>query len=823
MRLSSKFLDRFPTIQEKTFATIWMFNKSNTVAREIASDEKDRSFISECFFQIIVCRINDMKKLSEKAKDINLEQVVKLTVDSELQKIAGGTPKPHIHWAPTQSGKSAFKAVKILVYLTMNVPVVVITKGKSESIELESKISNYLEDSRFAFENRVFSVYEEDIEISFLQNEKACCTIIPDSYQKIELAHYLLSESVQSARGCAVILDEVDAIIHRSEEQEQKNEKALISLQEELKPSMVMVTATPIPLFMYLKERLSFTTSNKIIEDYIGVKDMIHTHIDPDSLKQRVPIDGVVEISPKHIHENVCKSETSMRLYVSEHALFETDILQLAKKFPNVCRTGNIPRINSECFGFLKEDVTKAGAVGMLALVDTCPWVASAKGTVFEQASGVQDYFAVLGHKFVAVVVHAEKIFYRLPGHRNGLRCYNTIGELLDKIDKKLGLQMPVIVFGYHAMKRSRSYRSSNRVPSSMIMCLGKGHSTENCRQAAGRATTKGRKQLLRNRKTDKVSILCPQEDFNIIQKYDPLTLEIVKLYTEKGLSWEDLKRLLSPENNFLDDCHRRFGNFTPGEKKRRRRRTSSQPANRLFGSEEEATLARPLVCYTSARASSPAPSSEDVLMTTAARMIETIVIDDKEDTIVIDDEDSNRQEFSLSGSSDGYSEEQLDATSTATRNNLHTSEISVSEQDGKTKSHPCEDLADSKREPYEPKHERSRKRFEVDSKNVEIKIENYKNKRQRSGSTIFKNEKMFDLTYGDQHCTIDLTEDEDYAIDLTENDSKENEISYSTVNFDETMIDNADSSDKPVINLADGDDKYCAIDLVEGEDWEMV
>lgn len=731
MRLFSKFLsalltieEKSLTIEEKTFATIWIFNKSRKVAREIALDEKHGVFVSECFVQTIMGTIKDMKKLSEKAKDINIEQVVRLTVDNELQKIAGGTPTTHIHWAPTQSGKSAFKAIKILVYLMMNVPVVVITKGKSESKELESKISSYLEGSRFAFENRVFSVYEEDIEISFPKNEEACCTIIPDSYQKIELAHYLLSESVQSPRGCAVILDEVDAIIHRSEEQEQKNEKALIRLQEEFKPSMTMVTATPIPLFTNLKGKISFTTSNKRIVDYIGVQDMINTDVDPESLTKGEPIDGVVEISPNHIHKNVCKSEISMRQYVLEHALFETDCAQLAKKFPKVCHTANIPRINSECIGFLKRDMTITDAVGMLALVDTCPWVDSTKkGTLFQQASGVQDFFAVLGHKFVAIIVHAEKIFYRLPGHRNGFRCYKPMAELLDKIDKKFGLQMPVIVFGYHAMKRSRSYRSNNRVPSCIIMCLGKGQSAENCRQAAGRATTKGRSLLLHNRKTDKVPILCPQEDFRIIQKYDLLTEEIIVKLHKEGLSWEDTKLSLSPENNFLDDCHRRFGNFIPASEKRKRKRTRSQSANRSSEDDEDAILPQLLVCNLSSGAS-----------------------------------------LTKIGS------------------------------------------ADSKGE-YKQKSDKNRKHFGIDSNNVQIKIENCKNKRQRSGGI-----KMVDLTYGDQDCAIDLTEDK-----------IEEKESNSSVNSDKIMIDLADSSEESVIDLADGDDKYCAIDLVEGDDWEMV
>lgn len=173
---------------------------------------------------------------------------------------------------------------------------------------------------------------------------------------------------------------------------------------------------------------------------------------------------------------------------------------------------------------------------------------------------------------------------------------------------------------------------------------------------------------------------------------------------------------------------------------------------------------------------------------------------------IVIEDDVSNRQESSLSGSSHGCSEEQLDTTPTSNQNILHTSDISVPQQQGKRKGHPTQESKDCKNEPGECQSDNSGKHFEADSKNAKMKIENYQNKRSKK--------EMVDLTYGDEDC----------AIDLTEYHPKEKDEPDGIVSNDESMIDLANSEDQEsVIDLADGDDKDCAIDLVEGEDWALI
>jgi len=572
------------TYEKVRLAVILMFNSSNRVAQDL--NENDRRQISAYFFSFIMEKLRDMISLYRDINTFDYQKIIQLTIDEAMEKIAHGSSRNHIHWAPTQSGKSAFKAVKIITYLAMNIPVIVVTKGKGESEELFKKLSSFLKGSMF--EKRIFSVYDkrqERIQKRFRNSLLAYVLVIPDTHQKIKYTRKLLSTSMRRAKkdrrriaGCALILDEVDAIIDRSENEDQENEKALKRLIRVLNPYLVMVTATPIPvLSKWIDSKPIVTTSNETIKNYAGVQDMkLYDDLDTESLIDGYGGEGE-KITPKYTHQRSPKYS----------ALLKTDESQPRMKFPNVWKKNdaNIPRFNAQCEKLLRQEMTKKHAKGMLALVSTCPWVNGEKNPcIFDQAGGAQDYFFAQKIPFIAVVVHATHIFYRLPDHKYGFKCNSTLDKLIDRIDSnaKYGLKMPVVVFGYHGMKRSRSFRSKQRVPSCMIMCLGRGQSNENCRQAAGRLTFKGRDLLQRNRKTEKVPILCSTEDFQMIQKHDRLVREILELYEEEGMAWNEIESSLSvsSENWYLEDSKRRTGNYVPGHKKRKRQKTRELPSS---------------------------------------------------------------------------------------------------------------------------------------------------------------------------------------------------------------------------------------------------
>jgi len=560
-----------------------LFNLKNKCAKTIVSDEYNRKLVSGFFKFVISETIRTTESLSSVTNTFNAKEVVMYTVDLVMKKLQSGASREHIHWAPTQSGKSAFKTVKILIYLAMNIPVIVLTKGKGESIELERKISGYLKGSRF--ESKILNVYgnEKHIHKSFMNDKHAFALIIPDTVQKIEIAHELLSCCMKHAKkkrrrcaGCALILDEVDAVTDRSEFKDEKNEKALENLRRNLKPYVVKVTATPIPVFANsLDKKPVLTTSNKSIENYVGVKNMrLHADLDQHTLSMGFGKE-VKKFSPKFVCND---KKLCMKAALIPGTSKKADKQEGKRKFPNVWdkKGPSIPKFNSQCIKLLRRECSKKNTKGMLTLVDTCPWVDPSKNEcVFHQASGTQDYFFKMGIKFIAIVVHADHVYYRLPGHSYSFECKHPVGDLIDKIDssKEWGKKIPIVVFGYYAMKRSRSFRSSERVPSAMILNLGYGQSNENCRRDGARMTFKGLNVHLRNRKTDKVTILCPAVDFDIIQKYDPLVLEMIQLYNQ-GKLWNDIYWTLArtSKNFFLRTSKRKTGNYIPGQAKKGRK-----------------------------------------------------------------------------------------------------------------------------------------------------------------------------------------------------------------------------------------------------------
>lgn len=101
--------------------------------------------------------------------------------------------------------------------------------------------------------------------------------------------------------------------------------------------------------------------------------------------------------------------------------------------------------------------------------------------------------------------------------------------------------QTPIFVFGYSQMQRGISYRSSNRVPSHMVLHFGKAMSLCRLVQAAGRANGKQADTLCRNMNfaegQAKVKLLTTTKDFDAIRNY-PAFLENIRMkMLEKGLT----------------------------------------------------------------------------------------------------------------------------------------------------------------------------------------------------------------------------------------------------------------------------------------------
>lgn len=454
----------------------------------------------------------------------------------------------------------------------LNVSVIVVTKGKGESIELRDKISSFLSGSPDMTTDRIFSPYTSnpvDIERAFMTPDRACVLIIPCTYQKIQYAEDILTRRLILATGRgrnfrtdhALFLDEADSTTNRSESNTERNEVALKSFMALLKPSVTKVTATPIPILLpillgdddiQVKPPI-ITTLCKKTENYVGIENVVNEDLDRDSLHKGF---SFPKFKPQY--------EVSDQKGCGRFALWRKCVQERRNKFPDIVSRNNptIPKMNDQCIAFLQKEIEKEDKY-QLILVDTCAWVNAKtrnKEGIFHQAAGTQDYFFTKEHiLFVAIVVHADNIYYRHPGHKYGFKCKSFLGDLLDEIDPNI----TVVIFGYNGMKRSRSFRSDDRVPSSMILCLGKGQSNENCRQAAGRLTFKGRNILQRNHKTNKVLLLCPKDDFEIIQSHDPLVKKMITLLGQMELSPDERRsEFHSSKHNYLHNTERKTGNY---------------------------------------------------------------------------------------------------------------------------------------------------------------------------------------------------------------------------------------------------------------------
>ena len=110
--------------------------------------------------------------------------------------------------------------------------------------------------------------------------------------------------------------------------------------------------------------------------------------------------------------------------------------------------------------------------------------------------------------------------------------------EVLTTIDIDFP-QSPIFVFGYSQMQRGISYRSSNRVPSHMVLLFGKAMSLCRLVQAAGRANGKQARQLMANMglQEPRVKMLTTAQDFDAIRNYPAFLEEIRRNMVDNNLN----------------------------------------------------------------------------------------------------------------------------------------------------------------------------------------------------------------------------------------------------------------------------------------------
>jgi hypothetical protein len=474
-------------------------------------------------------------------------------------------PKIQMIAGMTQSGKTSVKAVVQATCDLLRCPLVIITKGVSESIDLSKKIKRMLNLDKTAFDEWYNDADRENRS-----------TVIPDTGARINkkgIPKIAQLRGLKTHGKFAVIVDECDAM-YRTDERCQQMEQAYDDFMGMMPALRIEISATPIPALLFLTdsghqvEMLELGTS----DDYAGVTDMVPLR-NPKT-GHNIYLSDVV----KH-DEGVGYKDIDKRLLTLTDGklIFPDEDMCLGKSVECEARNFIIGRNSLEKIPYttnsmmlLYEDalsgIGEGGAPkqGVLLLDCTASRV-HAEMNVFQKAACVQNHYFQQKKKIVIVVYVGRGIYVRRPGFQCGRFVPNriTIGEVLDQLDEEFGLEMPIFVFGYSKMRRCISYRSEKRVPTHLVLYLGIGQSNESFIQALGRATFNGLETCLKKNGFKHVTVLLSYNDLQMARKYTNFVHEVSERL-RGGVSLQqllsDTKEKFKDESNFLRHTNRKTG-----------------------------------------------------------------------------------------------------------------------------------------------------------------------------------------------------------------------------------------------------------------------
>jgi hypothetical protein len=430
----------------------------------------------------------------------------------------------------TQSGKSAVKAVMQSLCFELDDPLIIITKGVSESRELHKKLKEFAAGSNSEHYivsassskngGRVnWNVKKEEIQAAL---NDGGTLVLADTHAQIKKAVDAIKRyrEKDGHRRFVVIIDEADAM-HRTPERSQLMECAYDQLMA-LNPSLkILISATLVPVLLILNEKGEKDIEMVAIEpsdDYIGIEQMKH-------LKAANGDTVLLEHSDLSYNNG----------YIFREGAHEIPYTNKAVK---MLYDDALTNDNQQKKGILVLDCTDSRV--------------TAGGNVYEKARLVQDMYHAEGKEIVIVVYVGKGLSRRCAGG-GAWEEFDSgvlVGEVLESIDDEYGLDMPVFVFGFSKMRRGISFRSNRRVPTHFVMILGMGNSNESVMQTLGRATFRGKEALKKNG-LDHVTILMPKTDFVMSVAYQRFILEI-QARINKG---ESLDNAMSGATSKLPDA----------------------------------------------------------------------------------------------------------------------------------------------------------------------------------------------------------------------------------------------------------------------------
>jgi len=399
----------------------------------------------------------------------------------------------------TQSGKSSCKGAIQSLCGVLRIPLVVLTKGVDESIDLHAKMVQ-LSDGTLVQEKHIVvaSGKKDGIRSYRIKNMLANqalggkthggTLVIADTYAQVvnkacrAIRHY--RENIPGGKFVLVV-DEADAM-YRTTTRHQLFEQALEQLMD-MHPSMVtMISATPIPFMLELLQR-----GDKSADD-----------IEFFNLRHHENYNGIENIQPLTINRK--------SVYLAQNELKHSS--EYTSDGVTICCA------NEENMA-LFDDAMAGKGKNVLVLDASCPRV-YATNNIRDKAAGVQKLYKKRGKSCVVIAFSGKGMSVKFPGMKWEYNKWkkSLIGKLLEHIDEVYGSGVPVFIFGYTKLCRGISFRSSDRVPTHMVMAMGRGHNISTIVQTLGRATFNG-KDVLKENGFDYVTVLTTSNDYTLCTK----------------------------------------------------------------------------------------------------------------------------------------------------------------------------------------------------------------------------------------------------------------------------------------------------------------
>lgn len=446
----------------------------------------------------------------------------------------------------TQSGKTGVKGVLQSFCGVLKLPLIIITKGVSESKELHAKLSTMAQGTSVSPNHVVVksgmkkdgktlgsSATRDRIKEAIVDGGHGGTFIIADTEHQVKSAIKAIQEYRTEKGDLKFILavDECDAM-DRTFDRSQKFEQAYSNLMN-LKPSLVVkISATIIPTITLLMDQ--------------------HETMKLFNLKEADEYHGLDKIQPLVLD--------GKEVYLEQKGLSVRSVVtyKVNKNGESVSR--EIPYAHKNVIGLYNDAL--AGyphKKGVLLLDCSCPRVHAANN-VIEKAESVQRLYKCQKKHIAVMVVIGRGIMVRLP--RKGwveMKKYSLISDAIEDIDETCGLETPLFIFGFSKMRRGVSFRSSRRVPTHFLVALGRGYNCSNVVQTLGRATFNG-KSILKENGFSHVTMLTNHQDLRMASKMQEFIEEIYRRI-ENGCDFYDaVKNEMHDNANFLRHTSRELG-----------------------------------------------------------------------------------------------------------------------------------------------------------------------------------------------------------------------------------------------------------------------